>query len=162
MNLITNESYSGSTICNTGYDGKNYENISFITRMKKINEQNIFEKPDIIFIFGGTNDSWADSPIGVSKHDYWTEDDLGKFMPATCYMFSQIKKWNPQATIINIINDDVKERIKDGFVETGEYYGIINIPLKAITKSGGHPDKNGMQQIYEQIKDFLLMQMETS
>ena len=48
--LCLNNSFSGSTICNTGYNGEDYSGRSFIARMKNLGS------PDIIFIFGGTND----------------------------------------------------------------------------------------------------------
>ncbi len=59
--LCVNNSYSGSTICNTGYDGADYTTFSFVTRCKNLGN------PDIIFIFGATNDSWAGAPIGEYK-----------------------------------------------------------------------------------------------
>ena len=55
--LEKNESFSGATICNTGYRKEDYSDRSFITRMKNLGS------PDIIFICGATNDSWANSPI---------------------------------------------------------------------------------------------------
>ena len=55
--LCVNNSFSGSTICNSGYkrdkpDYADYSDRSFVTRMKNLG------CPDIIFVFGGTNDSW--------------------------------------------------------------------------------------------------------
>ena len=51
-------SYSGSTICNTGYRDEDYSDRSFINRTT------LLGNPDIILICGGTNDSWANVPIG--------------------------------------------------------------------------------------------------
>ena len=48
--LCVNNSFSGATICNTGYNQADYSDRSFITRMDKLG------CPDIIFIFGATND----------------------------------------------------------------------------------------------------------
>ena len=64
--LCMNNSYSGSTICNSGYkrdkpDFADYSDRSFVTRMNNLG------CPDIIFIFGATNDAWAGSPIGEYK-----------------------------------------------------------------------------------------------
>ena len=56
--LVTNNSYSGATICNRGYDGKDYTDRSFLTRAKTLGS------PDVILIFGGTNDSWAGVEVG--------------------------------------------------------------------------------------------------
>ena len=44
--LCVNNSFSGATICNTGYNQADYSDRSFITRMDKLG------CPDIIFIFG--------------------------------------------------------------------------------------------------------------
>ena len=60
--LDTNNSYSGATICNTGYGGKDFTDRSFITRASQLG------CPDIILVFGGTNDSWANVPLGEMKH----------------------------------------------------------------------------------------------
>ena len=57
--LCINNSFSGATICNTGYNQADYSDRSFITRMDKLG------CPDIIFIFGATNDCWAGSPLGL-------------------------------------------------------------------------------------------------
>ena len=51
--LCVNNSFSGATICHTGYRSEDYSDRSFITRMKSLG------CPDIIFIFGATNDYWA-------------------------------------------------------------------------------------------------------
>ncbi|MDY4744019.1 MAG: SGNH/GDSL hydrolase family protein, partial [Bacteroidaceae bacterium] len=78
--LDTNNSYSGATICNTGYDGNDYTDRSFITRASNLG------CPDIILVFGGTNDSWANSPLGEMKHEGYTSQDLFSFRPAVSYL----------------------------------------------------------------------------
>ena len=50
--LGMNNSYSGSTICNTGYNKDDYSDRSFTKRM-----DNLGENPDVILIFSATNDS---------------------------------------------------------------------------------------------------------
>ena len=44
--LECNNSYSGATICHTGYDGADYSDRSFVTRMSDLGQ------PDIILVFG--------------------------------------------------------------------------------------------------------------
>ena len=51
--LEKNDSYSGSTICYTGYNDDDYSPRSFITRLPRLGS------PDIILIFGNTNDQCA-------------------------------------------------------------------------------------------------------
>lgn len=157
MNLLFNSSFSGSTICNTTYGGKDGSESSFVTRMKKdLGEGRFLEcKPDIIFIFGGTNDSWANSPVGELKYENWISEDLKKILPAFCYMLDYLKLWNPQARIINITNTDLGSTITNGMKTACEYYGIENLLLKNIEKESGHPNIAGMNAIKEQILSIL-------
>ena len=59
--LDKNNSFSGSTVCFTGYNREDYSNRSFVNRLKYLG------CPDIILVFGATNDCWAHSPIGEYK-----------------------------------------------------------------------------------------------
>ena len=68
--LEKNNSFSGSTICTTGYNAADFSDRSFISRIHNLGN------PDLILIFGATNDSWANSPVGEFKCDGWTEEDL--------------------------------------------------------------------------------------
>ena len=78
--LCVNNSFSGATICNTGYRKKDYTSRSFITRMTNLGN------PDIILIFGATNDAWARVPIGSYTYEGWTKEALYQFRPAMAYM----------------------------------------------------------------------------
>ena len=60
--LECNNSFSGSTICYTGYRKEDYQNRSFHNRLRYLGS------PDIILVFGATNDCWAKSPIGDYKY----------------------------------------------------------------------------------------------
>ena len=67
LNLNLNNSWSGSTIGYTGYNNTDCSHSSsFIYRLQKLIEQDFFDKNDIdtVFVFGGTNDSWAEAPLG--------------------------------------------------------------------------------------------------
>ena len=72
-NLVQNCSWSGTTICNTGYDGKDNSEVSFIARMEKLSDAGFFEenKIDTFFLFGGSNDSWSDAPLGEPMNSGW-------------------------------------------------------------------------------------------
>jgi len=69
-------SYSGATICNTGYNDADYTDRSFITR------SSLLGNPDIILICGATNDNWADAPLGNYQYSDWKRADLYCFRPA--------------------------------------------------------------------------------
>ncbi len=147
--LCTNNSFSGATICNRGYRGEDYTDRSFITRMKNLGN------PDIIFIFGGTNDAWAGAPIGEYKYENWTKDDLFTYRPAMAYMLHWMKNRYPNVDIYFILNNDLKAEIDESTLTICQHYDIPCIELKDIDKKEGHPSIKGMQQIYEQIKPHL-------
>ena len=56
--LDQNNSWGGTTICGTGYFQRDVFNSYFISRVDMLGD------PDIILVFGGTNDAWARSPLG--------------------------------------------------------------------------------------------------
>lgn len=153
LSLLFNSSYSGSTICNTS----DLSAHSFIARMKNdFGEEKVLQpKPDIIFVFGGTNDSWASSPIGELMYSDWTDEDLKSFLPAFCYILDYLKIWNPHARIINITNTELSYEITNGMKTACEHYNIENLILNDIAKENGHPNKVGMISIKNQILEVL-------
>lgn len=156
LKLLTNESYSGSTVCNTGYDGADSTTTSFITRAKKIGEDNIFgEKPNVIFIFGGLNDSWAGVPIGEVKYDTFEMSELNNFLPAYSYLVDYLQLYNPQARIISVYSDGIKTEMKSGIQEIVEHYGIESVAVSGYTTQSEHADISGMKTICSQIKAIL-------
>lgn len=155
--LLRNCSYSGTTICNTGENGADVSATSFIGRMANdfgVN-RTLEVKPDEIFIFGGTNDTWLNSPIGSVKYAEWSADDLKSVLPAFCYLIDYIKKYNPGVKIYNIVNDIVSAPIKNGMATACQHYGVVNIALTDISKDNGHPNILGMDQIKTQIIDAI-------
>lgn len=143
--LSKNNSYSGATICNTGYARNDYSDRSFVTRMKNIGN------PDILFIFGGTNDCWASSPLGDFQYSNWSKRDLNKFRPAFAYMLHYLRITHPQMRIINICNSDLEGDYNSSMAEICKHYNIENIQLTDINKQYKHPSIQGMKQILEQI-----------
>lgn len=151
--LEVNQSSSGSPVCNTGYNGANATGHSFITRMKNIGD------PDVIVIFGGTNDAWAKVPIGEYKYTDWTENDLKSFRPAFAYMCDYLKRTHPQATIYEIINSELSADAADSIKTICDRYGITWIQLPVFDKPfGGHPGKAGQNVIFEAVKDIIVYQ----
>ncbi len=143
--LEINNSYSGATVCNTGYGGTNSSGSSFITRMTKLGN------PNTIIIMGGTNDAWANSPIGSYKYKGWTADDKRSFRPAFAYMIAYLVNTYPHAKIINVVNDGLKAEITGSQAEICAHYKITNIQLKDIDKQEGHPSIAGMSSIKNQL-----------
>ena len=143
--LCINNSYSGSTICHTGYDGNDYSDRSFLTRMPELG------CPDIIFIFGATNDSWARAPLGEYKYDGIAPKDLWHFRPAMARMLEWMKQRYVNTELIFLLNDGLSEDINESVKTICKHYGVKCICLQNIHKLSGHPSVKGMQQIAEQI-----------
>lgn len=160
--LLLNSSYSGSTICNIGYDGYDYSDRSFVSRMKTdiATEDGSVPAcggiPDLVLIFGGTNDSWAGSPMGgFVLPENWRTANLNQCIPATCYMAGYLREKLPNARIILIINTELSEDIHTQFPLIAREYGIEALQLHDIDKQAGHPSKAGMTAIANQLAAYL-------
>lgn len=149
--LVHNESYSGTTVCNT--ERPSMPGTSFVYRTERLVERGFFRdnKIDTVFIFGGTNDSWIDSPVGENKYDNISREDIRSVLPAYSHLVSLVRECAPEARIISVINCDIKDEIMDGIERCAEHYGITAVRLKDISKQNGHPDKKGMTEICEQV-----------
>lgn len=147
--LVCNNSFSGSTICHTGYNKEDYTDRSFITRLHHLGN------PDIILIFGGTNDSWAGVPIGEYQYEGWTNADLYSFRPAFAYMLHNLRQLYPQAKIYNITNSELSEAVTVSADEICRHYNVPNLLLKDVEKQWGHPSVKGMEAICNQLIDLV-------
>jgi hypothetical protein len=147
--LAVNNSYSGATISYTGYDGNDYSPRSFNTRMDNLGQ------PDIIFIFGATNDSWAGSPIGGFKYEGIKKADLYEFRPALAHMLRWMTDRYVNTEIYFILNTELKDEINTSVKTICEHYGVPVITLTEVDKISGHPSVKGMRQIADQVNSFL-------
>lgn len=147
--LAVNNSYSGATISYTGYDGNDYSPRSFNTRMDNLGQ------PDIIFIFGATNDSWAGSPIGDFKYEGIKKADLYEFRPALAHMLRWMTDRYVNTEIYFILNTELKDEINISVKTICEHYGVPVITLTEVDKISGHPSVKGMRQIADQVNRFL-------
>lgn len=155
--LLLNSSYSGSTICHTGYDGADVSNISFVGRMTALFAQTDFqkEKVDTVIIYGGLNDYWAHAPLGELMYEHFTTEDLYSVYPAFAYLLSNTKRNLPNARIIVIIEESLGLKIKENFAIICEQLAVEHIEPKNISKKQSHPDLAGMDQITDQILTYL-------
>ena len=143
--LEVNDSWGGSTVCNTGYGHWNVANFSFNSRLWKLGN------PDIIFVFGGTNDAWANSPIGEYKYSGITKEDCNALRPAIAYMLDALARIYPDAVVYAILNSELKEDVNESFREVCRHFGVQLIELHDIEKQNGHPSVNGMKAICDQL-----------
>lgn len=157
-NLVQNNSWSGSTICYTGYNGADCSHTSsFIYRLRKLKAEGFFEnhKIDTVFVFGATNDSWCGAPVGEPKYADWQEEDLYCSLPAVACFLDELKNTLPESEIVVIINTNLKKAIVEVFKESCSRLGLHFVELADIDKTGGHPTVLGMSQITEQIVKVL-------
>lgn len=145
--LEVNNSYSGATVCCTGYQGQDYSDRAFITRA--INLGN----PDVILVFGGTNDSWAGAPVGEYSYTDFTKEKLYSFRPAFAYLLAQLQALYPKAKIVNITNSGLSPEVTESMQTICDHYGVENVQLHDIDKQAGHPSVAGMKAIAAQLAD---------
>ena len=147
--LCMNNSYSGSTISYSGYDGADYSLRSFNTRMTNLG------CPDIIFVFGATNDSWAGAPMGDYQYGDFAHANLFQFRPAMARMLEYMTKRYINTRIYFILNDGLRDEVNSSVLTICQHYGVPCIRLHDIDKMSGHPSVKGMQQIAQQIEEFI-------
>ena len=143
--LERNDSYSGATICYTGYRDEDYSDRSFITRLPRLGS------PDILLVFGNTNDSWCGAQVGEYKYDNIKRGDLYYYRPALARLLSDAKERYPNVKIYFIQNTELRKEIVESSKVICERYGIPVIELKDIEKQAGHPNIKGMKAIAEQV-----------
>ena len=156
-NLLLNCSWSGTTICNTGYNGCDNTECSFIARIEKLIKEGYFKKNtvDTLLLFGGTNDSWSDAPLGEVVYSGWTQEDVYSVFPAITYLLHLLKTNLPDTKIYFILNHGVKFEITDFYKQACEKNAIPLIELHDIEKREGHPTIKGMEAIKNQVFDFI-------
>lgn len=147
--LEVNDSWGGTTICNSGYFHMNTANSSFNSRLWKLGN------PDIIFVFGGTNDAWAKAPLGEYKYSKISKEDCKSLRPALAYMLNSLKSIYPKAKIYTILNSELDEGVNASFRKVCKHCGVQLIELHDIEKQNGHPSVNGMKAICDQLLEVI-------
>ncbi len=158
LNLILNNSWSGSTIGYTGYNNADCsQTSSFIYRLKQLKKHGFFQKNriDTVFVFGGTNDNWSNAPLGEIKYEKWENKDLYFVLPAICYFLKNLKDTLPNADIYCLINTELKPEVSEGMKKACEKYGVKAVAFDQIDKKCGHPTIKGMLDIKDAVLDAL-------
>ncbi len=151
--IAMNNSWSGSTICNTGYAGDCSKTSSFIHRLDLLIENGFFTENQIdrVLVFGGTNDSWSGNRCGDLQFSDWTAADLKQILPGISYFLHRLQDVMPKDKIHVIINTDLREEVSGGMAAICKQYGIPYTQLADIEKIEGHPTYLGMTQIKDQL-----------
>ena len=158
LNLVLNDSWSGSTISYTTYTNIDCsKSSSFIFRLRQLSETGFFEKNQIhtAFVFGGTNDNWAGAPMGEEMFRDWTEKDLYNVLPAVCYFLYLLRETLPEATIYCLINDALRPELTACMLGACEKYAITPVTFERLDKQCGHPTIQGMKDIAQQVLNVI-------
>ena len=156
--LVQNNSWSGSTIGYTGYSKTDYSRTSsFIYRFEKLLAEGFFKSNEIdtVLVFGGTNDSWCDAPLGEVKDAEIKEEDLYFALPAITHFAARLKAEIGEKQIAFIINDGLKAEITDCLKNACLKNGFRYVEISEVDKIEGHPTKLGMEQIANQVINAL-------
>lgn len=154
LRLVLNDSWCGAPIGYTGYEGEDCSrSSSFLYRLRSLAASGFFEKEDIgtVFVFGGTNDSWCDAPLGEMQYDEWEEKDLYSVLPAICCFFQTLRDCLPEAKIYCLINKDLKPEITDCMLESCKLHAMTPVTFPHMDRMGDHPTIAGMHQIKEAV-----------
>lgn len=147
--LDQNNSFSGSLVCNMNYNNY-YGPHSFLRRMDNLGN------PDVILVFGGTNDMWDEAPMGEYKYEGWTEEELCAFRPALACLFDGLQRSYPEAKIWFMADSALGEDFMESVHVIAAHYQIKSIDLHDIHKAWGHPNAEGMADIATQVVNAVL------
>ena len=161
-NLEKNNSFSGSLVCNfKDFDGgDHYAPNSYIRRMDNLGN------PDVILIFGGTNDIYKRAPLGDYVYSNWTEEQLCSYRPAMAYILDYLKRHHPNAKIYFLvdmelcindvtIDDATRQAYLDSMHRIASHYNVECIDIYGIHKAYWHPDVEGQNDIARQVIEAL-------
>ena len=165
--LERNNSYSGSVVSYNHYGTilVQGDKKSFLGRLGK----DCMGDPDIILVFGGTNDSWTPVQQGDYVYSDWTYEQLKTFRPAFACMMSTLKENYPYARIINITNSTggngangrpgISDAAAETMIEVCKHLDITNVVLPevldVIGKEKDHPNAKGMEEIFKAVSATL-------
>ena len=160
--LDVNNSFSGSLICNFwGFDsGLYYSPHSFIRRMDNLGN------PDVILVFGATNDIYKRAALGDYVFANWTEEDLCMFRPAMAYMFDHLKHNYPTAEVYFMLDMElcssdtsIDDATRQAYIESVHYitshYNVGCIDIYGIQKDAWHPNVVGQTVIARRLIDAI-------
>jgi lysophospholipase L1-like esterase len=146
--LEKNNSFSGSLVCNMNH-ADYFGPHSFLRRMDDLGN------PDIILIFGGTNDMWDSAPMGEYVYYGWTEEELCSFRPALACLFDGLHERYPGIELVFMVDTALGEEFVQSVHTIADYYGVRCVDLVGIQKSWQHPSAEGMATIAKQMAEAL-------
>lgn len=149
--LLYNDSWSGSTVSTDNANGPMVNRVDTSLGSARV----LDPKPDIIFVFGGTNDANRGVAVGSVMYSGWTDSDLAKFAPAYCKMLDTITTYNPGAKICCMVGEAFTAEMKTAVTDAAAHYGASVIDLGDYDNVGLHPTRTGMTEIYNRVVNAL-------
>lgn len=162
-NLDKNNSFSGSLVCNHyEFEGSaHYAPNSFIRRMDNLGN------PNVILVFGATNDIYQRAALGDYVYANWSEEQLCSFRPALAYMFDYMMRKYPKAEVYFLldmelcindttIDDETRQAYLESVHRITSHYNVRCIDIYGIQKSMWHPNPAGQDTIASQVLEVLL------
>lgn len=157
--LDVNTSWSGSCVAADPRTGSSYRK-PFVDRV------NLFQDPDAIILFGGTNDANTKNNVSLGEFNYDKPldqmDTYCRFRDAYIFVIRSLQKYYPAAQIICIIGTDVTGDYGASVETIAKHYnlpyvdfrGEKNVAGKVTIYVGSHPDAAGhaykAKKIYEE------------
>lgn len=160
--LEANSSHTGTCVQNT--TSKGHPGFGFLNRYADLGN------PDVIFINGGTNDSWSFKlPVGTLDFTIDTDAlDTYQFAQAYDKLIRLLKGKYPKAKIVCIIGDSVMDSQYTAYAKIIrdvanhyeiKYAEVVFADRAASTYDNVHPNVAGMtemaNQIWNQVKDYV-------
>lgn len=156
--LDVNTSWSGSSVAK---DKAGSVRTPFVDQSRL----DLFQNPDCILLFGGTNDAIATNEIGLGEFCYETPleeiNTSKRFRDAYIYVIRYLQQKHPGVQIICIIGTDVTGDYGTSVEAIAQHYNLPyvdfrddKVPGKVTIYSGSHPDAAGhaykARKIYEE------------
>ena len=155
--LVLNSSWSGTTVCHTGWRGEDCRHKSFVARLDKLIAEGFFEtnKIDTVIVYGGTNDYWSGAPFGETMHGEVPVEELYKFAPAVCYLLDKLREILPSGRIIYMANKFFRQNFIDTIRHATEASKSEMLIVPDVDLKDGHPTAVGMTQIKDAVYEIL-------
>jgi lysophospholipase L1-like esterase len=159
-----NNSFSGSLVSNfDDFDGGDY-----YVRHSYLRRMDYLGNPDVILVFGGTNDIYKRAPLGDYVYSDWTEEQLCAYRPAMAYLLDNLKRQHPNAKIYFLIdmelciNDvEIEDATRQAYIESmhhiANHYNVDCIDIYGIHKQYWHPNAQGQDDIARQVLEALAL-----
>lgn len=149
--LDANNSWSGTKIIHETVNGKGGlpRDSGFVDRI------NDFNSPDVIIVFGGTNDSLKDTPVGDYQWDVPMEDmNLAQFRSAYVYLVRKLQATYDGVQLILVIGDSLTPEYETSIMEIAEHFSLpyVNLVGENVSKIDSvHPDAEGHELLARKI-----------